>query len=93
MPLYEYACDSCRVIYQAWHGMNDPKPERCPRCTGGLRRVYSAPRVSNGYTSPSQAKYARISESEEIAREAELQKVYQTLWLPDQVKHSPWDEH
>ncbi len=93
MPLYEYACDPCRIVYQTRHGLNEPRPERCPQCSSNLRRIYSAPMVNNGYGGPSEAKYAKVSESEEIAREAQLQKVYETLWLPAEVKHSPWDEH
>ncbi|MGH8245582.1 MAG: FmdB family zinc ribbon protein [Gammaproteobacteria bacterium] len=93
MPLYEYACDPCRVLYQTRHGINEPRPEHCPQCKGGLRRVYSAPMFNNGYSSPSEAKYAKVSETEEMAKEAQLQKVYETLWLPAEVKHSPWDEH
>ena len=39
MPLYEYACDACRVVYQTRHGVNEPRPERCPQCSGELRKV------------------------------------------------------
>ena len=28
---------------------------------------------------------------EEIAKEQELQKVYERIWLPPPVQHSPWD--
>ena len=27
----------------------------------------------------------------EMVRERELQKVYERVWLPPPVKHSPWD--
>ena len=32
---------------------------------------------------------------EEIAREKELQKTYETIWLPEDVKHAPdwYDDH
>ena len=95
MPLYEYACDSCRVIYQTRHGMGiAPRPEACPRCNGGLRKVLSAPSLNvRNYTSPTEAKYANLSVSDEIAKEKELQKVYETVWLPEGVKPSPWDRH
>jgi len=29
---------------------------------------------------------------DEIAKEADMQKVYKTIWLPPEVKHSPWDD-
>jgi hypothetical protein len=43
------------------------------------------------HSSPTQAKYAKVSESDEIAKEKDLQKVYETIWIPPEVKHSPWD--
>jgi hypothetical protein len=33
-----------------------------------------------------------MSEREEIARERDLQKDYERIWLPPPVKHSPWEE-
>ncbi|MGI9333570.1 MAG: hypothetical protein ACR2RL_10490 [Gammaproteobacteria bacterium] len=45
------------------------------------------------FTSPTAAKYSKLSVSEEMAREKELQKVYETIWIPPEAKHSPWDEH
>jgi putative FmdB family regulatory protein len=95
VPTYEYACDLCRVIYQTRHGINDPRPEHCPKCKGELRKVLSAPSLNTrNHSSPTQAKYAKVSESDEIAKEKELQKVYETVWIPPEVKHNPWDhEH
>ena len=94
MPLYEYACDPCRVLYQTRHGMNDPPPATCARCSGSLRRVFSPPHLNlDNFSSPTAAKYARISDREEMAREATLQKDYQTIWLPPPVKHNPWEPH
>lgn len=92
MPTYEYACDSCRVIYQTRHGMNEAGLEQCPTCTGSLRKVISAPSLNTGnHSSPTAAKYSKLSESDEIAREKNLQHVYQTIWVPPEVKHSPWE--
>ena len=92
MPTYEYACDPCRVIYQTRHGMNDAGPAHCQSCKGNLRKVISAPSLNTkNHSSPTQAKYSKLSESDEIAKEKDLQKVYQTIWIPPEVKHSPWD--
>jgi putative FmdB family regulatory protein len=94
MPLYEYACDLCRVVYQTRHGVNAPRAEACPRCGGELRKLLGAPALNTRrYTSPTEAKYANLSVSDEIAKEKELQRVYETVWLPEGVKHSPWDRH
>jgi putative FmdB family regulatory protein len=93
MPTYEYACDPCLVIYRTRHGMNEPGPQTCGKCQGPLRKVLSAPSLNvRNYTSPTEAKYANLSVSDEIAKEKDLQKVYQTIWVPPEVKHSPWDE-
>ena len=93
MPTYEYACDSCYTIYQTRHGINDARPESCPECNTALRKVLSAPSLNTRrFTSPTEAKYANLSVSDEIAKEADMQKVYKTIWLPPEVKHSPWDD-
>jgi putative FmdB family regulatory protein len=94
VPFYEYACDPCRIIYKARHGMNEAGPAQCPKCQGDLRKVVSAPSLNTrNHTSPTEAKYANLSVSDEIAKEKELQSVYQSIWIPPEVKHSPWDEH
>ncbi len=73
--------------------MKDPPLETCPRCGARVGRLISAPNLNRGnYASPTEAKYARMSAKEEIARESVLQKDYERIWLPPPVKHSPWDE-
>jgi putative FmdB family regulatory protein len=32
MPVYEYQCELCWIVYETMHGMNDPPIERCPKC-------------------------------------------------------------
>ena len=92
MPIYEYACDPCLTIYETRHGINDARPDQCQKCAGALRKVLSAPSLNvRNYGGPTEAKYAKLSISDEIAKEQELQKVYQTVWIPPEVKHSPWD--
>jgi putative FmdB family regulatory protein len=94
VPFYEYACDPCEVVYKTQHRISDPGPSSCPKCNGGLRKVISAPSLNTRrFTSPTEAKYANLSVSDEIKKEKELQKVYETVWLPEGVKHSPWDRH
>jgi len=94
MPLYEYVCDSCQVIYQVRHGMNEAPLQTCQRCGGSVKRLLSAPCLNlHNFSSPTEAKYAKMTPREEIAREKELQKFYETVWLPPPVKHNPWEEH
>jgi len=93
VPTYEYACDACRIIYQTRHSISESGPSSCSECEGDLRKVLSAPNLNmSNHTSPTAAKYAKMSETEELARENELQKVYKTIWVPPEVKHSPWEE-
>ena len=93
VPIYEYACDPCKVIYRTKHGINDTRPDTCRKCKGALRKVISAPSLNTKrFTSPTQEKYAKISESDEMAMEKDFQKVYETIWVPPEVKHSPWDD-
>ena len=92
MPVYEYECAPCRVIYEARQNLNDAPLETCPRCQGSLSRLISAPNLNRGnYSSPTEAKYATLSVRDELAREKILQKDYERIWLPPPVKHSPWE--
>ena len=73
--------------------MNDTPRLTCPRCDGEMSRLISAPNVTRqNCSSPTEARYARMSAREEIAREQEFQKVYERIWLPPPVKHNPWNE-
>jgi len=93
VPTYEYACDPCRVIFQTRHGMRETGPDQCPRCTGGLRKVLSAPGLNlKNFGGPTEAKYSSLTVTEELAREKVLQSVYETIWIPAPIKHNPWDE-
>ena len=81
------------MIYKVHHGMNEHPEICCPECRRLTERMISAPSLSLGrHSSPTAAKYAKVSASEEIAREKELQKTYQTIWLPPEVKHGPGDD-
>lgn len=92
MPVYEYECTPCLTVYEIRHGMADPPLTTCPKCGGSVTRLISAPRMNRyNFAGPSEAKYAKMSPREEVARERELQKGYERIWLPPPVKHSPWD--
>jgi len=93
MPTYEYECCALPGRLRDRHGVKDTPLETCPRCRARVRRLISAPNLNRGnYASPTEAKYARMSAKEEVARESVLQKDYERIWLPPPVKHSPWDE-
>jgi putative FmdB family regulatory protein len=93
MPTYEYKCEPCRVIYRVSHGMSERPTIRCPECDEATSRMISAPNLNlGGHTSPTAAKYAKMSATEEIAREKKLQETYRTIWLPPPVRHGPWSD-
>jgi len=50
--------------------MKESGPTACQECKGALRKVLSAPSFNTAnHTSPTAAKYAKMSDAEEIARE------------------------
>ena len=66
MPTYEYACDSCHVIFQTRHGMNEKGLSTCTQCNSALRKVISAPRLNvKNFNGPTEAKYANMTVKEE----------------------------
>ncbi len=94
MPVYEYECSHCRVVYEALQRMRDAPLTACPKCRRSLRRLVSAPKLNVGnLTSPSAARYARMDYAEEVKREKVLQRSYESLKFPPGVKHDPDDEH
>ena len=94
MPTYAYACEPCLTIYKGRHGMSETPDLSCPDCGGGVERQLSAPQiVRESYSSPTEAKFANLTQRAEEASEIELQKVYRTIWMPEPVKHDPDDEH
>lgn len=32
MPTYEYECQACEKVHEIFHGMNAPRPRKCPSC-------------------------------------------------------------
>src|SRR2546430_5425698 len=73
--------------------MSDPPLATCPRCKEPVTRIMSAPNLNRyNFSSPTEAKYAKVTPREEIAKERELQKVYERIWLPPPVKHDPRSE-
>jgi putative FmdB family regulatory protein len=92
MPVYEYECEPCRVIYEVRQALSDAPLTTCPRCRGKVDRLMSPPNLNlKNYSSPTEAKYAKMSPREELARERVLQKDFERIWLPPPVKHSPWE--
>lgn len=40
MPTYEYACDSCQQVTEAYQSFTDAPLVECPSCGGNLKRVF-----------------------------------------------------
>jgi putative FmdB family regulatory protein len=93
MPIYEYQCHHCRVIFEVIQNLRSRAYRKCPRCNRRAKRILSTPSLNlRNYSSPTEAKYARMPIQEELAREKALQKSYETIRLPKGVKHNPWHD-
>lgn len=73
MPKYDYRCLECGHTFEVSHGMNDDPPTVCVGCAAGpLQRLISAPRINSlQSTSPTGAKYERLTKQEIIDQESE----------------------
>jgi putative FmdB family regulatory protein len=92
--VYEYQCTPCHTIYEVRQRLSDPPLAICPTCQGPVQRIFSAPNLNRyNFSSPTAAKYAKLSTRDEMQKERELQKDYQKIWLPPPVQHDPWEDH
>ena len=41
MPTYEYQCNKCEHAFEVVQSFTDPAIEQCPKCQGGVRKVYN----------------------------------------------------
>jgi len=41
MPIYEYKCDKCRHITEAWQKFSDPPLHTCHLCGGSVKKIIS----------------------------------------------------
>ena len=41
MPTYEYVCKHCAETFEIFQSMNDDHIEKCPKCTGKMKRMFS----------------------------------------------------
>ena len=39
MPTYEYECEQCGHVFEAFQSMSDKHLETCPECSGKVRRL------------------------------------------------------
>ena len=45
MPLYEYLCQKCGHRFEKIQKFSDPMVKKCPKCSGKVEQVISAPAV------------------------------------------------
>src|SRR5450432_1917644 len=45
MPLYEYECKKCHHRFEHIQKFSDPHVKKCPKCSGPIEQVISAPAV------------------------------------------------
>ena len=41
MPIYEYECEKCGHLTEAWQKFSDPPLEKCDRCGGKVKKLIS----------------------------------------------------
>jgi putative FmdB family regulatory protein len=45
MPLYEYQCKKCKHIFEKIQSFSDKPIRKCPKCSGPVEKLLSAPAV------------------------------------------------
>jgi putative FmdB family regulatory protein len=45
VPIYEYACESCRARFEVQQKMSDPPVATCAKCGAPVKKVISAPAI------------------------------------------------
>ena len=72
MPRYDYQCLSCNRTFEVGHAMGAAPPKGCVHCHGNsLRRLIAPPMINSiKSTSPTAAKYEKLSKKEIIDMEA-----------------------
>ncbi len=41
MPIYEYQCDNCQQVTEAWQGLAEGPLTTCQSCAGSLKKLIS----------------------------------------------------
>ena len=72
MPTYEYLCNKCEHAFEVVQSFTDPAIEQCPKCQGGVRKVYNNVGVvfkgSGFYKTDSRSSTPRKTESKPEAK-------------------------
>ena len=73
MPRYEYRCLECSQIFEATHSMTAGPLTSCRLCgSDSVRRLISPPMINTlKSTSPTVAKYEKLSKKEVVDMEAD----------------------
>ena len=45
MPLYEYQCNQCSERHEIIQRFSDAPLEHCPKCGGGMKKLFSSPAI------------------------------------------------
>ncbi len=45
MPLYEYKCQKCALVFEVIQKISEPPLTECPECGGRLKKVITAPAI------------------------------------------------
>lgn len=73
MPFYEYKCDACGAVHEAFQKMTDPPLEKCDACGAELRKILHPVAVhfkgKGFYTTDYGREYAKCDGYEAVDRE------------------------
>ena len=47
MPHYDYKCDKCGYVFEAFQQINDERLTACPECGGAIKRLIGGGAGSN----------------------------------------------
>jgi len=67
VPLYEYECQQCRERVEIIQKFSDPPYSICPKCGGGMKKLFSSPAIQfkgSGFYKTDYASASRTASSD-----------------------------
>jgi putative FmdB family regulatory protein len=74
MPLYEYQCQTCGERVEVIQKLNDPPYAHCPKCSGDMKKLVSAPAIQFKGSGFYKTDYSSSPKSESSSSEAKSEK-------------------
>lgn len=74
MPLYEYQCQACGERVEVIQKLNDPPYAHCPKCSGDMKKLVSAPAIQFKGSGFYKTDYSSSPKSESSSSESKSEK-------------------